>query len=248
MKKYIIPIIIALTLIGCKSEENTGASSKAVTGLDLATFFAWPAGEVQTVDAEAYGQNNLVFVVDRSGSMGDNACGSKGSKSDVAIQALSTFIPLIPDDVAVGWIDFGGRHKIVVPIGLNNRANLMGAAQAHKPDMGNTNVGAATRTAFSMLADQALTQGSTGTYRIVLIVDGGASDGSGLRSVLTEINGTPVEVLTAGFCIGSNHILNQPGETVYVEASSVDELVAVLTAAVQAESADFTSGFTGVTE
>lgn len=254
MKKYLILGAALITLVACKPDEpNTGGSDDTTSvqpaptspdGLDLAAFRSWPQGEVTQADPDAIGQNNLIFVVDRSGSMDEGACGANGTKSQVVASALASFMPQIPTDVAVGYIDFGRSNEVRVPLGVNNRAALIAAAEGHLPDMGDTYVGHATEVAFDILTKQGLNQGATGTYRIVLIVDGGATDDRTLDQVLTQINHTPVEILTAGFCIGAGHELNQPNDMVYVEAANVDQLVAVLQAAVSAEAPAFSADFT----
>lgn len=255
MKKFLLVSTALLALAACKteSENNTGTTETSSVvqpnpatpdALDLSAFRSWPAGEVTQADPDALGQNNLIFVVDRSGSMDEGACGASGTKSEVVAQALASFMPQIPTDVAVGYLDFGSDTAERVPLGLNNRTALIAAAEGHRPDMGSTYVGHATGVAFDMLTEQALNQGATGTYRIVLIVDGGASDDRTLNNVLSRINHTPVEILTAGFCLGSRHELNQPNDMVYVEAANVDQLVAVLEAAVSAEAPAFSADFT----
>lgn len=259
MKNLILSLAALGVLIACKPDENqnTGATeTTSVTqpspatpdGLDLAAFRAWPQGEVTQADPDAIGRNNLIFVVDRSGSMDEGACGADGTKSQVVSQALSDFMPQIPTDVAVGYLDFGSNTAVRVPLGVNNRSALIAAAEAHSPDMGSTYVGHATGVAFDMLAAQALNQGATGTYRIVMIVDGGASDDRDLTRVLTQVNHTPVEIMTAGFCLGPRHELNQPNDMVYVEAANVDQLVSVLQAAVSAEAPAFSADFAAVGE
>lgn len=242
MKKLLlIPIVSLVFLTACNPDEVEENDNPHV--LDLAEFSAWPQGEVEQADPGSIGQDNLVFIVDRSGSMSDGACDSEGSKSEVVIEALSQFIPQIPTATSVAYLDFGDNTKVVEPLGINNRSELVEAAVNHEPDMGGTDLGEAVRVGYDMLIDQAHVQGSTGTYRLVLIVDGGANDRNRLRRVLKEMSDTPVEVITAGFCIGSNHVLNQPEDNVYLEASNVEDLVNVLQRAVEREAATFVADF-----
>jgi Ca-activated chloride channel family protein len=246
MNRYFtLPLaVLAVTALAACQEDGGTATVQTETNFSLAGFHAWPEGQAETADLTSVGRDNLVIVVDRSGSMDGNACQSSNTKSEETIAALKQFIPLIPSDVAVGYVDFGTNVEVTVPLGTNNVPALLAAAEAHRADMDSTDLTEAVRTAHAMLAAQALAQNSTGTYRMVIITDGAADNNSSLRRVLSEVNTTPVEVMTAGFCIGSNHALNQPEDTVYVEANSTEDLVGVLTAAVSGEAQDFTFDFT----
>lgn len=241
-KILLLPLALAVAglLSGC-GEDDKVAKAEAAGPLDLATFLAWPViadhDEVIT-NPEAYGQDNLVIVVDRSGSM-EGICG-EASKAATTVEVLKSFIPNIPSTVAVGYIEFDRNSRVVVPLELNNQAALLSAVGDYRADGGSTYLGEAIGEAFTVLSDQALTQASTGTYRIVVITDGAASDERALKSILLTTGTTPVEVMTAGFCMG-DHVLNDPGQTIYVEATNADELLALLTDAVSMESLSFDS-------
>jgi Ca-activated chloride channel family protein len=241
-------------MAGCVPDSATDVVIPQSDGpLNLATFYAWPDGNSDAVDLDSVGRNNLVFVVDRSGSMSYDSCsgathtgGGTVSRSDETKVALTSFIPTLPNDLAVGYVEFGTNAQITVPLGTNNRQQLMIAAEDHSGSWGGTNLTDAVKFADNMLSDQALLQNSTGTYRIVIITDGVANDTRALANKIGEINTTPIEVMTAGFCIGARHILNQIGETVYVEANDTVALTALLTAAVEDESTDFVVDFTTI--
>lgn len=244
MNRYLTASVLVLTtfvLAAC--HEESAMQPQHESNFSLAGFHSWPEGQAQNADLDSVGRDNLVIVVDRSGSMGDRSCQSDRNKSEETIAALREFIPLIPNDVAVGYINFGSDVEITVPLDTNNVSQLMAAAISHDPNMGGTNLTDAVMTAFHMLSDQALVQNSTGTYRMAIITDGAANNSRTLRQALDLVNTTPVEVMTAGFCIGGNHVLNQPDDTVYVEANSTEDLVNVLTASVQGEAQDFTIDF-----
>lgn len=230
----------ALAMIGCNESTYDSEDSPVVS---LASFYSWPEGESERVDFESMGRNNLVFVVDRSGSMDGTACGADVSKSKVTIQALQEFIPQIPNNMAVGYVDFGTDVQERVSLTVGNRQQLVDAANAHDGDMGGTNLTDAVFHAYDMLTQQALRQGSTGTYRIVIITDGAADDATSLARLLDKIDDTPVSIMTAGFCIRGNHSLNQPGDNVYVETSNAEQLVEVMSQAVRDEAAVFSLDF-----
>ena len=238
-------LLAMIFLAGCYEDDMSVTAQATEPTLSLAGFYSWPTGQAEGVDLETVGRDNIVIVVDRSGSMADRVCEGDGSLSDNTISALQSFIPNIPESTAVGYVDFGSGVEIRVPLGIDNRRSLMDAAANHSSDMGGTNLTDAVEVAYGMLEQQALIQSSTGTYRMVIVTDGAANSGRTLSAALDRVNTTPVEVMTAGFCIGENHILNQPMDTVYVPASNVTQLVTFLTASLQQESPDFILDFQG---
>jgi uncharacterized protein YegL len=238
----IFSTLAVLSLAACLPETPTATVTKDTT-VDLTSFHAWPNRESTTVDVNAIGRDNMVFVIDRSGSMDWDACESNNSKRAETITALTTFIPYIPDGTAVGYIDFGTNYRITVPLETNNTAQLMAAAQNDAGEWGGTNLGAAIQVANEMLETAALEQSSTGTYRLVIITDGVADDSRKLVATVESINQTPVEIITAGFCFDSAHVLNTPEDTVYVQANNTDDLVALLESTVKTEATGFVVDF-----
>ena len=250
IKSIVVLGLSALAMSACVPDSNP--EDLELPPINIASFYSWPSGETAEADIEAMGRDNIVFVVDRSGSMSYDACsgatnaaGSTKSRSEETRDALGEFIPIIPDDIALGYVEFGSKASITVPLGTGPgvRMQIAQAASQHAGDWGDTNLSDALTLADEMLREQALRQNSTGTYRIVVVTDGRANSNFKLRTTLRIINETPVEVLTAGFCIGEQHALNQPGETVYVNAGNTQDLLTLFTQAVQDESADFAVDF-----
>jgi hypothetical protein len=78
MNRYFtLPLaVLAVTALAACQEDGGTATVQTETNFSLAGFHAWPEGQAETADLESVGRDNLVIVVDRSGSMDGNACQS----------------------------------------------------------------------------------------------------------------------------------------------------------------------------
>jgi hypothetical protein len=86
--------------------------------------------------------------------------------------------------------------------------------------------------AYGSLAERAKAQQGSGSYRIMILTDGEASDRALMEANINAILAkTPIEVHTAGFCIGAGHALNKRGETFYASANTPDAILAAFSAA-----------------
>ena len=74
-------------------------------------------------------------------------------------------------------------------------------------------------------AGQGARQLGYGEYHLVVVTDGEASDGQDPTNVVKVIlDRSPIVLHTIGFCIGTDHVLNQPGRSYYVAAESPEQL------------------------
>lgn len=246
-------VALLLGLAACVPEEpDTSLDTSSDTSFDLAAFHSWPKEETELTninsfgfdniiltDINSFGRDNIILLVDRSGSMNERSCGSSNTRSRDTKIALTTFIPTIPEDTAVGYIDFANEAYIEVAPGLHNRGALMTAAGNHTAWNSGTYLGSAMYKAIRILENIAREQNSTGTYKIVIITDGAANDQSRVRSAVAYTQNTPIEIMTAGFCMGNRHVLNDSDKTVFVSATNVDEVVLLLQQSTKAEAASF---------
>jgi hypothetical protein len=186
------------------------------------------ASEVAEVTAD-----NLVLVFDLSGSMSDQACEGGGRKDVVARRSIAAVLPTIPASTHLGLIIFqSGNAREVVPIGINNRAEIAKVVSS-APTGGATPLGESIKLAYKALSERAKVQQGAGSYRIMILTDGEASDRCEMDRVVDEIVRTsPIEIHTAGFCIGVGHALNRRGETYYASANTPDAIIAAFRAAI----------------
>lgn len=176
--------------------------------------------------------DNLMLVFDLSGSMSEQACEGGGTKAAVARRSITAFIPTVPPSTRLGLIVFdNGAAKEMVPLGLNNRDQIAAVADQARLG-GGTPLGASLTLAYGSLAERAKAQQGSGSYRIMILTDGEASDralmDANINAILAK---TPIEVHTAGFCIGAGHALNKRGETYYASANTPDAILAAFSAA-----------------
>ena len=184
---------------------------------------------------------NYYVVLDGSGSMAEAPCRGGGSKIGQARTALAHFAAAVPGDANLGLLVFDAHGiRELVPLGTDNRADFVALAGGIAPG-GGTPLRAALAAGRAALGRQAQRQLGYGEYHLVVVTDGAASKGQDPRpEVADTLARTPIVLHTVGYCIGTNHALNQPGITVYTPANDLEELDRGLRA-VLAEAPDFSA-------
>ncbi len=202
--------------------------------------YDWPRGGSEKVELAAnLAARNFYVVLDGSGSMADKGCSGSMRKMDAAKQALAEFAKAVPADAQLGLTAFdGGGISERVPLAVGNRSAFMTAVNAVVAN-GGTPLKSAMAIGIAKLEEAARRQLGYGEYTLVVVTDGDASVGEDPAEVVGDVLGrSPVAVHTIGFCIGTNHSLNQPGRTLYKSAQSPEELRSGL-GAVLAEAESF---------
>ena len=203
--------------------------------------YDWPRGgtEGKVELAANLAARNFYVVLDGSGSMADKGCSGNMRKMDAAKQALAEFSKAVPADAQLGLTAFdGGGISERVPLAVGNRSAFMAAVNAVVAN-GGTPLKSAIAIGIAKLEEAARRQLGYGEYTLVVVTDGDASVGEDPAEVVGDVLGrSPVAVHTIGFCIGTNHSLNQPGRTLYKSAQSPEELRSGL-GAVLAEAESF---------
>lgn len=184
-------------------------------------------------------RRNFYVVLDGSGSMFERKCSGDVNKAEAAKAALKTFAQTVPADANLGLLVFDRRgiHERL-SLGVQNREQFF--QELDQLDVGG---GTPLRTAMDLgrkkIEAQAQRQLGYGEYQLVVVTDGEASSGElPSRVVANMISQTPIVINTIGFCIGTNHSLNQPGKTIYKAANNPQELTQGLES-VLAESESF---------
>jgi len=237
--KY-ISLLVPLMISGCEQVANEMSSVE----LDISVVTnnpVWPfidENESSRISADLL-RKNIYIVFDGSGSMADRDCSGGSPKIGVARTAFKDFLGKVPENANVGLHIFdrtGSRE--VVPLGTRNRDSLTAAINSVVPRSG-TPLGPAIESAYQQITTQAKDQLGYGEYHLVVITDGIANSGHEPETIVeTIISQSPVILHTIGFCIGTRHALNKPGQVFYKAANDRESLATGLQD-VLAESPDY---------
>jgi len=169
---------------------------------------------------------NYYVIMDDSGSMESNDCAKDhSSRLSAAIDALAAFAEGLPPQANLGVMSFDlRRFNELLPLGKHSNSELRNLARRMKAD-GSTPLATAITRGYAALRKQASAQLGYGEYHLVVITDGEASEGEYPDLIITRIlTESPVDIHTIGFCIGTDHVLNQPHYLSYQAADNVQAL------------------------
>jgi Ca-activated chloride channel family protein len=227
-------LMACVLIAGCVDETSTSTpAEKPVANKPTSTSYgsrgadaSWPnmpEGAVAT--ASNLLAKNYVVVLDASGSMIESNCTDKPTKLHEAKSAIMAFGESLAADANLGLIYFSadgiGTGLELAPY---NPARLKEALSSIHAG-GSTPLATAIDKGFDALTEQARSQLGNGQYNLVVVTDGAANVGQNVEaSVSKVVNTSPVMIHAVGFCIDSNHALNQAGKTRYIAASDGESL------------------------
>lgn len=174
------------------------------------------------IATQAIASDNIVILLDTSGSMEERMKTVKVSRMKAAQQALSSIVDQIPADTNVGLLTFNGW---AYPLGPVNKQNLKAAIAKTVPD-GGTPLGVYSKTA----ADVLLTTRSKsvyGTYRLIIVTDGEASDSWELEKNLPDILSRGIILDSIGVDMKKDHTLSKKSRN-YMRADDPTSLTSAL--------------------
>jgi uncharacterized protein with von Willebrand factor type A (vWA) domain len=167
---------------------------------------------------------NFMLIFDGSGSMNESQCSGASRKIDIAKQAVVAWSKSVPTDANLGLYAFHSNGILSLPLSAGNRDGFMQSVMSIRAG-GNTPLTQAMLQSFEALTKEGRRQLGYGEYTIVVVTDGIANNATRLKSAVEMILGqTPIIIYSIGFCIGSQHSLNQPGRTLYKSAGNPDQL------------------------
>ncbi|MFL6375343.1 MAG: vWA domain-containing protein [Pyrinomonadaceae bacterium] len=190
-------LVPAFAIFSCGVANNTNRAGVSTpsqpTATPVAVVSATPAAEI----------NNIVFIVDSSGSMKAKAGGK--TKMDAAKEVVSGLIGELPPNVRAGLMAYGHRQKkdckdieLLIPVGVVQKDVFTQKVQSLQP-IGETPISASIRQAADVLKDL------PGTRSIILISDGEESCQEDPCNIAAELKQADIDlkVHVVGFGLDS---------------------------------------------
>lgn len=165
-------------------------------------------GTASTWAADVY-HDNVVIVLDASGSMHEAMRATGTEKMAAAKQALKEVLSQVPSTTHVGLLVFSARGESdpwVYPLGVRDDAVLMKAIDRPRPG-GGTPLGQYMQIGANRLLEERKKQFAYGTYRLLIVTDGQAQDGHVVESVTPQILARGITVDVIGVDMGNTHTL-----------------------------------------
>ncbi len=245
--------LLSLLATGCDSSgkpDITFSTSDSQTAPPRASASepqpTWPPvieGEGQaSFQAADLLRKNYYIILDGSGSMDERKCSGEKTKHQAAKEAIIDFSKKMPVEDNLGMLIFdAGGISERVSLGTGNGPKIRQQLLSSHPS-GSTPLRSAIEIALDSLTRQATRQLGYGEYHLIVVTDGEASPGYDPTSLVNRVlDQTSVQIHTIGFCIDTDHSLNQPGRTMYSAVNDASKLGQELEA-VLAESESFDVG------
>jgi hypothetical protein len=160
------------------------------------------AGSAQDVYVD-----NVVIVLDGSGSMNDKMRGATASKMAVAKSALKEVLGTIPQTTRVGLLVFSHpRSGWAYPLGPRDDAKLFAAIEAVEAG-GGTPLGEYMKIGADTLLSARGSQYGYGSYRLLVVTDGEANDAPLMEAYTPDIVARGIVTDVIGLDMPSAHTL-----------------------------------------
>lgn len=163
----------------------------------------WPAA------AQEVYRDNVVIVLDASGSMKERMRSSGVVKMDAAKMALKAVLQQVPETTHIGLLVFSARNvkdDWVYPLGPRDDAALL--ASIDRPEAyGGTPLGQYMKIAADRLLEERQKQFGYGTYRLLVVTDGEAGDRPRVEKFTPEIMARGITVDVIGVDMTARHTL-----------------------------------------
>ncbi len=185
---------------------------------------------LQICSADDIHKDNIVVILDASGSMQDKFSGDRTkSKMEAAKAALQEVLAKVPDDTWIGLLVFSGaniRNEWVYPLGEKDTQKLIAAINLPQPG-GGTPLGKYIRIGANRLLEERAKQYNYGNYRLLIVTDGEASDAAQVEYYTPEILNRQIRVDVIGVDMETDHMLAKVVDS-YRRADNPGELVAAV--------------------
>jgi hypothetical protein len=233
---YRLSIVLMFCLVAC-NRQNT-----AVTNVNPTTDSSpTPASVSSPLTEPIIDQNNILFILDASGSMKAKT-GSK-TKMDAAKEVITELISDLPSTIHAGLMAYGHRRKddcedveLLIPVGPIQKDAFAQKVQALQP-LGQTPISFSIRQAADVL------KGVAGKKAIILISDGEETCKKDPCAVAAELKKADIDlkVHVVGFGLDTAaakkqlHCIAEATGGTYAEAGNAEELKKKIAEAAAAE-------------
>ena len=180
--------------------KRNNMTGRAWLGLVSLGLWLTPLGQ-----AEVQVTDNVVVVVDASGSMGTPMNRTNRDRMSVAKDALKQVLGQIPDSTHVGVLVFPNGNW-VYPLGPRNDEQLNGAIDSIRSG-GGTPLGTYMKQGADALLDARKKQFGYGTYRLLVVTDGEANDADLVEGYTPDIISRGITIDAIGVEMPSRHTL-----------------------------------------
>lgn len=171
--------------------------------------------------------DNVVVVVDGSGSMAERMSGTANEKMQVARDALKTVLSKVGDNTQIGIIAFGSvKQEWVYPIALKNVNQINGAIDSINTG-GGTPLGEYIKKGADALLKQREKQRGYGSYRLLVVTDGEASDPKLVEKYVPDVKSRGLFLDVIGVDMSQEHGLAKVANS-YRTGNNPAELQAAL--------------------
>lgn len=170
----------------------------------LAGWLALTAGYAL---AEPVDRDNVVIVLDGSGSMADRM--GRQVKMDAAKEAIREVLQTVPPTTQIGLLAFTSdrdHRGWVFPLGPRDDEALLAALAPVAPG-GHTPLGEYLKIAADRLLQERGEQMGYGTYRLLAVTDGQASDSDKMMRYTPEIMARGITLDVIGVAMDGDHML-----------------------------------------
>ncbi|MDD5091841.1 MAG: VWA domain-containing protein [Candidatus Wallbacteria bacterium] len=178
-----------------------------------------------TLPAETF-QDNIVIVLDASGSMSEQMAG--GVKMNVAKEALANVLESLPPGTNIGLLVFsaGNCQDWIYDLGPVEPSRLREAVYLPRPH-GNTPLGAYIKKGADRLLEQRELQNGYGSFRLLVVTDGEATDSDLMKRYVPEVLSRGIIMDVIGVNMKQKHMLSQSAHS-YRSADDPETLKAAI--------------------
>lgn len=153
--------------------------------------------------------DNVVVVIDTSGSMAERMPGSNKTKMQAAIDTLELVIKQLPKTTHIGLLSFstGGRDdEWIYPLGKRKDGKLSKAINSLKAN-GGTPLGEYIKYGADRLLKARKKQHNYGSYRLLVVTDGEASDERLMDKYVPDVMSRGIAIDAIGVAMDKKHTL-----------------------------------------